>query len=1113
MIIKNIKIKAIIKFIIVCVSILVMGMSFGAETSTKIEASNKVSTLKIHYNRPDNNYTNWDVFIWTESGTGPGGPHQFRNDEHGVVSEIDVSQGSAIEYGLIVRKSDWSEKDPGPDMLFDLEDHDGFGNMNIYVKSGDSNIYLNPEHTIVYKRRGKIQLRTATFTTRNEIKARGDFAAISSSGNVKVELRDDKNTIIQTNVIGKTNDEIIVKLTSDSVNVKTKYTLTISDTSTGISASTNVRFYKYFDTEDFAVNYTTNESLGVQFLSSKTTFKLWTPTATKVEVNIYDSPSSKNPKKYALSEKSKGLWVYGHSTSLEGKYYTYSVTNYGVVSEVVDPYAVSASTNGNRGLIANVSKLFATQNTRDTYVKLENQNDAVIYESHVRDLTMSSTTNHPASLKGKYLGVSKSGTKSPSGKATGIDHVVDLGATHLHLLPLNDFDSNDEADTSNTQFNWGYDPKNYNAPDGSYSSNAADGYVRMKELRQMVEELHKKKVGLVMDVVFNHTYSTEHAFQKIVPDYYYRITEDGLFANGTFVGNETASERTMMMKFMVDSVTFWAREYKIDGFRFDLMGIHDIDTMNQIAKELRILNKDALIYGEGWEMGQLPANMRASKQNVSKLNNIAVFNDDFRNGVKGADSDGGKPGFVQREMQAFNTLQYGFSATTHTDVYGNRQGYATNTNQIVNYVSSHDNFTLYDKLKKTSPVTSTQEISTLVNMSNTFVLTSPGISFIGAGDEMQRTKQGNDNSYNAPDSINAINYNLLDKNSKNVQYEKALIKLRKSHETFRLNTTDEIQNNIDHILPKGIQNSYYARDQFTFTINGNTTNDSYEYVFVSFNNSPTAKAYSLPKTGKWTQIGNNYTVNENGIQSMDTNTITIPAYSTAIWKLDKVATTPKYSVTFNQTVNGGEGTDTSVEVEQNTLVAKPEDSVKQNHDFIGWYSEQENGEIWDFSNNKIEKDITLYAQFKERTQATSPNINYQTHVQDIGWQNYVSNGEMSGTTAKSLRLEGIRVNVSDLATSGGIKYQTHVQDIGWQPFVNSNELSGTTGKSLRLEGIKIQFTDQLANDYDVYYRTHVQDTGWMNWVKNGELSGTTGKSLRLEGIKIVLVKKGEQAPK
>jgi pullulanase len=469
-----------------------------------------------------------------------------------------------------------------------------------------------------------------------------------------------------------------------------------------------------------------------------------------------------------------------------------------------------------------------------------------VYELHIRDASIAASSG--ISHKGKYLGLTETGTKNPAGQSTGLDHLKDLGVTHIHLLPFFDYNSVNEADTIKPQYNWGYDPLNYNAPEGSYATNATDGTVRIKELKQLVQAFHKKGLGLVMDVVYNHTGVTnESNFNQLVPGYYYRHNKNGKFSDATACGNETASEQPMMRKFMIESVLYWAKEYHVDGFRFDLMGVHDIETMNQISAALHQLNPNILIYGEGWTAGAspLPDSLRALKQNAAQLKGIAVFSDDIRDGIKGSVFDAADRGFASGDTTKAESIKFGIVAATphpqvnYKKVNYSKKPYAATPANTISYAECHDNNTLWDKLAISAPKTSVAERTEMHKLALSIVLTSQGISFLHAGTEFLRSKKGIENSYNGGDSINAIDWNLKTSNKAVFDYVQGLIALRKAHPAFRMATAGQIKNNIRFLdAPAGV---------IGYQINGAAVGDSWKTIQVWFNGTDQNQSLLLPQ--------------------------------------------------------------------------------------------------------------------------------------------------------------------------------------------------------------------------------------------------------------------------
>lgn len=564
------------------------------------------------------------------------------------------------------------------------------------------------------------------------------------------------------------------------------------------------------------------DDLGVTY-DGTTSFRIWAPIAVKVSLRFYKEGSGDNfIKEVGMKKDIQGTWFYKEDEDILGYYYTYYICNKMVNridgriessivdSEVVDPYAKAVGVNGMRGMIIDLS----TTNPEGFYhrrgPKLSSVTDAVIYELHIRDLSMWEDSG--IKNKGKYLGITEFDTHNEYGDTTGLSHIIDLGVTHVHLLPIFDYASIDESKLEENNYNWGYDPLNYNAPEGSYSTNPQDGEVRIRELKEAIDSLHQNNVGVIMDVVYNHTYTAEDSnLNQIVPNYYYRM-EDGEFTNGSACGNETASEHGMMRKFMVDSLIFWAKEYNIDGFRFDLMGLHDIDTMNEISRRLHEINPNIILYGEGWTGGDTPLleERRSLKKNVRKLENIAVFSDDMRDGIKGSVFEELEQGFVSGGKNLEETIKFSVvGGINHPEidyrkVNYSKEAYATHPTQVINYASAHDNLTLWDKLAISNYDNSEEERLRMNLLSIGIVMTSQGIPFFQAGEELLRSKKREDgrfeeNSYRSSDNINAIRWNNKSQYKKVFEYYKGLIQFRKEHVVFRMSDGDMVRKNISFI--------------------------------------------------------------------------------------------------------------------------------------------------------------------------------------------------------------------------------------------------------------------------------------------------------------------------
>ena len=589
----------------------------------------------------------------------------------------------------------------------------------------------------------------------------------------------------------------------------------------------------------------TGKDLGLTYSKLQSAFRIWAPNAQKAQLKLYQQPlGGQSTQTVDLQPSTNGTWVATLKGNYAGSYYTFMVQrNNSWSNEVPDPYAKAVGTNGKRAMVADLNATNPNGWAKDKSPVLKNPTDAIVYELHIRDASIAA--NSGIKNKGKFLGLTETGTKNPAGQSTGLDHLKELGVTHIHLLPFFDYNSVDETDTIKPQYNWGYDPLNYNAPEGSYASNAADGAVRIKELKQLVQAFHKKGLALVMDVVYNHTGVTnESNFNQLVPGYYYRHTKNGQLSNATACGNETASEQPMMRKFMIESVLYWAKEYHIDGFRFDLMGVHDIETMNAISAALHKLNPNILIYGEGWAAGAcpLPDSVRALKQNAAKLNGIAVFSDDIRDGIKGSVFDAADRGFASGDTSKTESIKFGIVAATphpqvnYKKVNYSKKPYAVTPANTVTYAECHDNNTLWDKLAISAPKATVAERTEMHKLALSIVLTSQGISFLHAGTEFLRSKKGVENSFNAGDSINAIDWNLKTTNKAVYDYVQGLIAMRRAHPAFRMATTAQIKANLTFLdAPAGV---------IGYEINGAAVGDKWKRVQVWFNGN--AGTVTLP---------------------------------------------------------------------------------------------------------------------------------------------------------------------------------------------------------------------------------------------------------------------------
>lgn len=594
------------------------------------------------------------------------------------------------------------------------------------------------------------------------------------------------------------------------------------------------------------------KDLGLQWSPKQSVFKIWAPTAKHVELRLYKDAVVTVPEQaLALKAASNGVWSITVPGNLLGQQYTFRINYQGQwLDEVTDPYAKAVGINGKRAMVVDLKATNPVGWNTDKAPVLKNATDAIVYELHVRDASIA--VNAGIRHKGQFLGLTEKGTTNTAGLPTGLDHLKELGITHIHLLPSFDYNSVDETQPGKPQYNWGYDPLNYNVPEGSYATNAADGITRIREFKQLVQTFHQNGLSVIMDVVYNHTALTEKSnFNQLVPGYYYRQKQDGAFSDASACGNETASDRPMMQKFILESLVYWVKEYHVDGFRFDLMGIHDIATMNLIAAELRKIKPGILLYGEGWTAGAspLPENQRAVKANAAQLKGVAVFSDDLRDGIKGSVFDINDRGFASGKPGMEESIKFGITAACqhpqvdYSKVNYSKAPYAASPANTISYCECHDNNVLWDKLALSVKEATEAERKQMHQLALSIVLTSQGISFLHAGTEFLRSKKNIENSYNAPDSINAIDWDLKTAHKDVFDYVKALIAMRRAHPAFRLTTAQQIAQLIrfETNLPSQV---------IAYTINGAAVKDSWKKVYVAFNGSDQPQTVVLPN-GNW----------------------------------------------------------------------------------------------------------------------------------------------------------------------------------------------------------------------------------------------------------------------
>ncbi len=584
-----------------------------------------------------------------------------------------------------------------------------------------------------------------------------------------------------------------------------------------------------YSTPQFEEKYTyTGTDLGAVYTPAATAFRVWAPTASAVNLNLYAQGQGGRARVLSMDSGPQGTWALTLTGDLAGTYYTYTATVDGTPREACDPYAQAVGVNGRRALVLPMASTDPAGWDRDKNPQAGKPiTDCIIYELHLRDLSLGPGAG--IAHKGKYLGLTETGTRTPGGQKTGLDHMADLGITHVHLLPVYDYGSVDEADPR-PQFNWGYDPVNFNAPEGSYATDPFDGAVRIREFKQMVAALHSRGIAVILDVVYNHVFKKElFCMNRLVPGYFSRGS-----SNGSGCGNDTASERSMVRKYIVDSLCHWAREYHIDGFRFDLVGLLDTDTVNAAMAAVHRFRPDVIFYGEGWDIPTQvtkPGLSMAIQRNSHLTPGFAYFSDTVRDTLRGGVWESADPGFISGKPGLEAQVQKCFLGLPD---------WCQNPCQSINYGSCHDNLTLFDKITLSAPRDSRQTHIRMNNLAAAVYMLSQGVPFFQAGEELLRTKGGEHNSYKSPDSINAIRWDSLDSIvTRQVRdYYRGLIAFRKAHPVLRLQSAQAVRAAV-HSLP-GL-----GKQAVGFRLTG-----AGEELLAVFNAGRSPLTLSLPQ-GRW----------------------------------------------------------------------------------------------------------------------------------------------------------------------------------------------------------------------------------------------------------------------
>jgi len=841
--------------------------------NTHTFAQNGKIKIIVHYAQNSSSKLKWNMWLWTDKRAG----NKFdfnKKAAFGYVSEIELDAG--FNKAVFIVCTDDGKKDTGKNRIIDKFNN---GVSEVWIMEGDSKVYASEAQA--YSAKGEIEAENA----------------ITKQGGLKVAKLDGLNNIsIETSlsvpympesikdITVKANGKVvkIKKVTNNKIkdgtapvanielneNVDLSQKLTISKKG---FAEKQVALGDVMNSTSFEKNlYYDGNDLGNTYSTGKTSFRVWAPTASEVKLVTYKKWNDKSGIELSMKKSEKGTWTFDINGDQKGMFYTYKVNVGGVWNEAVDPYARSVAANGDKGAVIDLDETTPDIWKPSEKPNFENLNDAIIYELHVRDFSIDK--NSGIENKGEFLAFTETGTKGIDGKPTGMDYIKSLGVTHVDLMPIFDYASVDET-SNKPQFNWGYNPKNYNAPEGSYSTDPYNPLTRVKELKQGIESFHDNGLRVIMDVDYSSMYSNYNSnLNKIVPGYYFSSSKDGATLNGS--GNTIDSQNAMARKFIVDSVVYWAKEYNIDGFRFRSMGTLDVNTMNEIRKKLSSIDPSILIIGESSDLGTtLPKDIKATKINTSKMPEIAHFNDIVRDSIKGSVFLTKEKGFVSGKSDEETNIKKGivggidYSSTIKT--WGN-----VDPEQFINYVEAHDDYTLWDKLLLTNPKDNNETRLKMHKMADSMILTSQGIPFLQSGQEFIRTKDGNNNSYNSKDSVNKLDWTRKSENKETVDYFKGLIELRKAHPAFRMTSVDMIKKNLKFLtVPKNV---------VAYEMNYNANMDTWAHIVVAFNANKEDKTVKLSKKGTWNVVVDGQKAGVKTIKQFNGGSLVVPALSSVV---------------------------------------------------------------------------------------------------------------------------------------------------------------------------------------------------------------------------------------
>lgn len=841
-----------------------------ANMQFKAEAATGTVTVRFHYSRTDGSYDSWYVWGWPKNEAGAWYSFSERDGNGSAVATVAGVASSTASFGFLITTKDWT-KDYSSDRYVDLSDV-STGVVDVYLTAG------NAGFTRTVSASGYI-LSNARVSAEKQISVdwSSEQSTVPSLSVYDVTTSRSRNDVVSIEKTGSTGMCITF---SEKVYVGHEYKITYGTNSETVIAKVN------YDSDYFKDNLTySGDDLGSTYSSGSTIFKVWAPTADELSVMLFDEGSvEKNSKcigTYNMTgggAAEKGVWSVTISGDLKNMYYVYKVKNADNTNYCMDPYAVTGCTtndnaeayktsttapdaisSGQRSMVTDLNSTDPAAWNIDSYVITESKTDASVYEVSIRDFSSDAESGITAANQMKYLAFTEKGTtlRNEGTTSTGIDYIKNLGVSYVQIMPSYDFLGTDEVTLNN--YNWGYNPVNYNIPEGAFSSNPYDGNTRVNEYKQMVQAIHNEDMGVIMDVVYNHVNSqSTFCFEQLVPGYFFRGS------NGSGCGNDVASERTMVRKYIVDSVTYWANEYHIDGFRFDLVGLLDVETMNQVRAALDEINPGILVYGEGWTLSTSTVESvdLATQTNTNKMSGVGMFNDVIRSAIRGG-NDSTSRGYATGDFSSISTLKSAIMANTW---------FTNDPTQIINYISCHDNYTLWDKIQAS---TSWAWESTQANMNKLAAainITSQGIPLFQAGEEFLRTKGGDENSYKSSDAVNMLDWSLAEDNADVAAYYAGLLKFRNNHAGLRMDTRTEIDSKLSYLTT--------TDNIIAYTIDGSAEGEVADKILVAFNPNLGNKTLTLP-SGEWKVCVNGEKAGTDVI-AMVSGTVTLTEYSAFI---------------------------------------------------------------------------------------------------------------------------------------------------------------------------------------------------------------------------------------